>query len=518
MRRLWRFGKTFGKFKVSSSRGRRSRLLEMFIILIYVEFFMLAVSPFAAYASGGVNLAELVRQTLVNSVDIKLAVLDYKIALAEAQAGAVDFDPLLTFSPEYRSERQLSNSTLESQSYLETTGSLSFGVKKKFPIGTSAEAVFQEMWLTSDSIQTTYGDRDQAAFQIKLTQPLLKGLGRDANEATLRKSNLKAERYKTELEGTLNDSIVKVGTLYFDVAQAKIQERIKEANVSFYSEKRDEAISRAANGSISKADALAIEAQFQVTLAEASLARSNTIEAQEKLAREIENTPSLEIPNETELLSLVLPEPAIMNFKTMHPSLLALRSQAHETQIDLAKSRNALMPQLDFTIQGSTVGVGKNHNTAEEGLTSRRTPSWQAGLVFSWSFENHLAKSENSRLIAELQTREYTINRQELELTKQRASVVRDILTAGDALRTAKKRAAQAETLLQAKESQFDAGRISAPDLIQARQDLINVRAEAVKAAVRLRKGALRLAGLDQTILSREEQKAFFEAITHSAH
>jgi outer membrane protein TolC len=456
---------------------------------------LLLFFSYAGYAYGltSIEAKSAVARIVLGNTAVRLAALDYRIAQAEADAGWVDFETQFTVRPEYRSERQLSNSTLESSTYLETTGSFSVGLKRKFSIGTQAELVFQEMWLTSNSIQTTFGDRDQAAVQAKLTQPLLKGRGHEANEATLRKVRLKAERYRLELESTMSDTIVKVLGLYLDLSASRVEVAIKVADARYYEQKRDEAKARHRLGDLPEADALAVLARHQVALAELRLSETKVLEIEEKLARETQdpalNRPMVEMSfSESELLDRTDEIDNSFPIVNNHPSMRIIALQKLETEADLGKAKSALLPQLDLSLQGSTVGAGTNHPEAEEGVFARRTPSWQVLLTFAWPLGNLSAVGEHERLVTDTINKDYLYRKQSLELSRQQAQLTRDRSKSTEGLKLAKARMTQARQIFEFKEAQFKSGIISSSDLIQARNDFSSAWQQAITAAVQLRK------------------------------
>ncbi|MEK7358453.1 MAG: TolC family protein [Bdellovibrionota bacterium] len=459
---------------------------------------------------------QLIDLVLGNNADVRLAALDYKVARSEIEAGLTDFDTLLTVRPEYRDERQLSNSTLESANYHDTTGSISFGLKKKFSLGTQGELVFQELWLTSDSLQSTFGDRDQAALQVKVTQPLLRGRGRDVAETSYRKATFKADRYRAELEGAINDAVMKAIGLHLELAQANIEVQFKRDEVEYYRTRKEEAEARVKAGMIVASDGLAIQARFQVAVAESLLAEAKATEARDGLLREItaaEANRSTVPPLLSEEELLRVPASLPVTSTSLHPSIASVRAQGLETSADLEKARNALYPQLDLSLQGSSVGAGSNHSQAEEGWMSGRTPSWQILLSLSWPIGNDAAKGEFARLGAENMTRETSLGRQALEIEKQRVSTSRELAGLRKILERIVQRSTRAEKISDAKQAQFRVGRLDAADFIRARNDYSEAKLDALKAAIKLRKSMLKTGALENRLVSSERRERFLRSL-----
>ncbi len=488
-------------------------LLQVVLLSLFTNLPVQAKQPSGFQA----HWSNIIDRALSSNAEICLALYDAQIARSEIAGGNVDFETLATFKPEYKHDRLLSNSTLESASYLDTTGALSLGLKKKYTAGTQAELVLQEMWLGSDSIQTTFHSRDQIALQVKLTQPLLKGRGSEYNEATSRKATAKAERYSNELDVTINDTLIKTLGLYLDFIRNKHDEKIKSEDEEYYQRRKTEAEARLRVGAMSEADALAIRARAQVARAERLLAAAKAMESEEQLARQITSPlnssgsqnlgASLSghvIPNYNELITpeeMAAGEGKITRIEN-HPTLRALAAKAAETEADFLKAKNSLLPQLDLSLQGSTVGAGQDHAGAEEGMTSRRTPSWQVMLTFSYPIENLVATGEYERLASERQTHSLSYHKKKIDLQADKTDLARILKSGRESLELARKRVEAAEFILTGKEQGFARGRISSSDLIQARLDFSETKSEAISTAIKLKKSLLNSQVIDHQMIA----------------
>lgn len=475
-----------------------------------------AIAPLGAVALPSDALEAVVPLVLRHNTDVRLAALDFQIARAEVLAGSIDFDPFLTLRPEYRDERLLSNSTLESDNYHETTGSVSLGLKRKFHFGLQAEVVIQELWLTSDSLQSTFGDRDQVAAQLKVTQPLLRGRGSQVNTSTLEKAKVKSDRYRSELRSAVNDAVVKTLGLYLDLSRARYEANLKENEANYYAVREREAIERLRLGLVSSPDELAIRARHEIAKAESALATAKALEAEEKLIREVSTEKRMA------LLPPLLSEEELMTISTgtieseerrSHPMIDAAIFQSKETSVDFVKAKASLLPQLDFSFQVSSVGAGASHPEAEEGLTSGRTPSWQVNLSLVWPLENHGARSEVERLAVESKTRDLQVGRQRLEIDEQIATTKREIAKFEETFVKVHGRLHGAKELAAARQAQFQAGRLEASEFIRARNDFEEARLETIQAAVAVRKARYRILGLENRLLSVSNFEKFVETL-----
>lgn len=369
--------------------------------------------------------AQVVEKTLENNVQIKTAIFNYQIAMAEERASQNDLDTNLYISPAYKKSISLPNSTLDRQDVTETTSSTALGLKKKFSSGGgTGEFVYQDLQVSTNSLQATLADSARSALQIKWTQPLLKNAGSMIATLPIQKAQLKKQKYWFELMQTIYKELLDSQTAFWDLYQSNQQIQSDNESLSLARENLKEVQARLRIGKATAVDL--IQSQAKLALAEASAYSSqfDFESKQEKLLKSIwpVNSLQLAVILKPVVLDLVprLPDLAQseIQFASLPSSQLA-NTEVSLSKMDLSKARNALFPQLDLGLQYSYAGLAQTPSESRRQITQSTYPSWQISLSFSFPLENLTAKAEHQQVLAAVASKE-ALKKRELSLLNDR--------------------------------------------------------------------------------------------------
>ncbi len=485
--------------------------------------FVFVLSPLARGASEiRITPDDIVRMVLQNNVNVELAALDFRISKAETYAANVDFDPLITLSPSYKLESSNPNLVYDKFLVTEKTAALSIGVKKKYGLGTSVEFALQELRIASDSVLAVLPDRFQSAGQIKVTQPFLNGGGADANMSVLNKSLYKNKRYYAQLSETIDDNVSKAMELFWDLYRAQSEVQIKNRALRDAQEQLSEINASQKVGKKSPVDLLAAQSKFELAKAAHLLAMSNLEETQEKLAKETLPIDKKSYLSNYSIVSVV--DENVMNQKvqgfinTMTESPVELDNtsklqrmafEIDEARVDLGKSSNGLLPQLNLELTGISTGMGSTFSDAYSGMIKVLNPGYTITLNFSIPFGENSANGAYQRAAADVSTKLAQRGHEIKKTQKNYNFNLRSLKKNFDSFASLKSRVTLNKQIVRAKRQLYLGGRIRQREFDKAVIEFDESASAESQMVADLHKDILKIES-QLGLLGAQEKKAYF--------
>ena len=291
---------------------------------------------------------------------------------------------------------------------------------------------------------------------ITLTQPLLRGRGRDVNLRYLRIARTDQKISRLLFEQQVLETVYGVSRLYYDLVSLGENVQVQEESLRAATKQREDEQDQVAQGTLApieltRAQALESSTRFALTQSQ-GLYKQEEIILRNQLIRTAspaftaqfnEIVPTDEITVPTELEPLNLPS-LIQQGLARRPDLAQAQLQIQTGQIQAAASRNQALPQLNayanfesrgsseqpYEVQGST-GTGQPTTPVDLSLGGLRVSTiYQAGVQLTLPLRNRVAEADAAR--------DSTQVRQVQARTEKLAQGVRqDVETAVVALQTA---------------------------------------------------------------------------------
>ncbi len=489
------------------SRVEVERTSKFFNFLLGTVIFLLGASPALAVTELRLTTSDVIRMVFQNNTKIELAVIDYRISQAEAFASNVDFDSIVTLAPSYKQEMSYPNSILDQTVINEKTAALSLGVKRKFSLGTELELTYQDLRILSDSLEAVLRDRYQSAGQVKLTQPLLKGLGKAANMAVYRKSQIKSRRFWAQLGEAIDDSLSRALELFLDLYKANSEVEVKISALKTAKEQLEEVLARYRVGTKSIIDVLAARSKVELSQAALLLARANVEDAEEKLAKEI-----LPLKKESYLSSVsIVPVmedkwefPEKLRNYLDHPEdipeelkenikLQRMALEKEESAVDLNKSANGLLPHLNLELTYLSTGMASSFNEAHSNMLKFINPGYTVMINFSIPLGNNAANGDYQRSSASVATKEAQISVEKENIHKNFLVAVRDLYKNYQTLESMRSRIKLSERLAKVKRQLYLNGRIRVREYNIAIDDYNDAQSSQNQLLADFYKGTLKI-------------------------
>lgn len=447
------------------------------------------------------SLAQAIELALRNALDLDVASLAYERTGFGIGSAAGVFDPSLTAS--VGASRRETPTTSSFQVPASQSQRFDLGVGGLSELGTEYSFGFGGVRSDSPTRTTIPGYVEvnptfSGSLTASVTQPLLRGFGRDVNTRLVVQSRLARDASAWDFVTSVQNAVQLVENAYWDLVYAL-------ANL----EAKKEALERAVDfNRITKikidVGALApIEiVQTEVTIAqreqEIILAEGQIGDAQDRLKRLLNvtdlsawNRPIVPTDRPSEERVEIDVEAGIRSALETRPEVKQALVDVESRKVAVAYSRNELKPRLDARASYGLSGVGFNNDAVELGSSysdafsqvgNWEYPNWSVGLSFSVPLSNRTAKA-NAAIAAtdlELAGTRLALLRQNLALEVRTAA--RNVDTARRSVAAARKARELADRNLDAERKKFDNGMTTSFTVAQVQNDLTTAQSNELLA------------------------------------
>jgi outer membrane protein TolC len=425
---------------------------------------------------------------LANNLDLQVARFDPAQALQRLSNEEAKFNSVFTLNASYADFNQPTSSQLTSaqsqQSRVEP------GVR--IPLRTGGTATITAPWAKSgDNNQfSTLNPAYSSDFAFSLSQPLLRGAGRRANTAAIRIASYdqQASEARTKLE--VIRQLAAVDRAYWRLYSARAQLDVRQQQYELAAEQLGRAQRRVRGG---------VAAEIEITRAEAGVAdqleaiivAQNNVLTQQRELKGIINEPSLPIEARTLVVPATPPDPAEYQFDA--PALVAAalgsRMEMLELELQLASDaamigieKNRALPLLSLDYSYRLNGLGASTQDAYKQLNEGEFQDWTLGLTAEIPFDNEEARSRvRSAILGRLQ-RLATKDARRLSITQEVLAAIDQLDAAWQRILASRQAVVLSTRTLQAEQRQFDVGRSTSTNVLDASTRLADAQLAEIRA------------------------------------
>lgn len=397
----------------------------------------------------------------------------------------------------------------------------SVGVTEHLPTGADVSLTFgpsrttTRNWATDPSLDSgSDTDVNASGLQFAVTQKLLRGMGLGVNLASLRQAKLDVLKSEYQLRGFVENLVSQVEQTYWDCLLAQRQISIFEESLKVAQTQADEVEERIRLGRLPETERAAAASEVAQRRSSLIDARSNLTKLQLALLRLLNPSDDALRYSEIHLnTEPVMPEirlsqieDSIKLAQRMRPDVNQARLQLKRDDLEIVKTKNGLLPQLDLFIN-----MGKNLNRTEYAdsfmVSSRDVRdshySTQVGAQFSYPIGNRAARALHAGADLTRQAdREALLNMAQLVEQDVRTAYVEVGRSQEQIAATAATRRLQEQTL-DAEIEKFRIGRSTTLLVAQAQRDLLSARINEVQAQAAYLKAIVNLYRLEGSLLER---------------
>ncbi len=419
------------------------------------------------------------------------------------------FDPIL--GAEVSNRRTVADrlsragSSTESQIVDAVTGLISLGTL--LPTGTALELQGSTSYMDSSLYSDTF---TATRLGVGVTQALLQGMDIRANLARVHQARLGTLISQYELRGFTEIVLEEVESKFWDYALAQRQIEIYTNSLSLAEKQMAEAQERIKIGKLA-------ETELAAAQAEVALRRENLINARSDLAKERLNLLRLLNPSEnvnwnrdiileyeTALPSIELDnvEQHVQVALKMRPDLNQARLQIQQGDLEVIKTKNGLLPKMDFFIAFGKTGYADTFNSSANNIFGD-SYDVTGGLIFEYPPISRGARARHSRaVIGRQQLLEALKNLTQLVQVDVRSAYIEATRAGEQIAATAATRNFQEEKL-RTETEKFRVGKSTSLLVAQAQRDLLASQIAEIQAFANYLKALVSLYGLEGSLLQR---------------
>ncbi len=418
------------------------------------------------------------------------------------------YDPEVFAELQYFEETatEVSRSTRDRFSVEGEDTDVTLGLRQELPTGSAIETTVDYERSTSNRTP------EQQAMRLGLTvtQSLLQGFGPVVNLIDIRQAELNTKASFYELRGFTEALVSEVEIAYWQHVLARQGIAIFKQSLEIAKKQLQEVENRIEVGVIPRNSAAA--ARAEVARREQALieARSNAVEKRLRLLRLLNVTDHKKFLNEVTPTSIPQTETTPVTELDMHvdlamqfrPDLNESKLKQKQQELEVVRTRNGLLPKLDFFIEIGKTGYAESFSDSFSDLENDNY-DFLTGLRFSHYLGNRRANNEH---LAAILTRE-----KELAAIENLKNLIQlDVLLAANEINRTRQQieATKVTKLLQeqtlkAEQERFSVGDITSLLVAQAQRDLLVSQLSEIEAIVDYRIALVRFYMAEGSLLER---------------
>ena len=376
-----------------------------------------------------------------------------------------------------------------------------------FPTGTFVEVDATNRTTESSLYEDPFSS---TRLGLSVTQPLLRGYGRDVNLVRLRQARLETDITRYELRGFSQSLLARVETAYWDYALAQRQVEIVQESLKVAKQQLSETEEMILIGTMAEAELAAVQAEVAAQQQGLINARSNLDSSRLQLLRLL-NPPGKNLWDRDIKLIYQPTIPDILLDKvtdhvaislSMRPEINQAKLSVQQDDLEIIRTKNGLLPVMDLFISLGKTGYADSFSGSVSDLTGD-SYDVEGGIRFEYPLKNRDAKARHRRAVLSRKQAEKALDNlsQLVELDVRDAYIevnrAKQQIAASSATRKFQEEKHRIET------EKFRVGRSTNFLVAQAQRDLLVAKISEVNAVVDYLKSLINLYRLDGSLLER---------------
>jgi outer membrane protein TolC len=382
------------------------------------------------------------------------------------------------------------------------------GINQFFPTGTMLSLLGSTDELTGSFLNRPFVSTRVGA---SVTQSLLRGFGTIVNLASVEQAKIDTRTSQYELRGFVENLVAQIEETYWDYVLAQRQMTIVNQSLEIAQKQLDETTERIKIGDLAQSEKVAAEA-------EVALRQEDLIDARSTLAKtrlsflQQTNPPG---PNlwGREIVLQSIPEilaeqPAdieqhVALAMQMRPELNQAKLLWQRDELEIVKTRNGLLPQLDLFITIGRTGYASSFGQSVDNISHKSNYDILGGVTFEYPPLNRGAQAANLHaIITRDQAREAINNLAQSVEVDVRNAYLEISRTREQVAATAASRKLQEEKL-RVEMEKFKVGKSTSLLVAQAERDFLASQIAEIQAVVNNIKAYVEFYRLEGTLLER---------------
>lgn len=418
------------------------------------------------------TLQEAVAAALQNNLSIMMRHDSLLGAQGEVESEKGVFDPALGAEVMHQKNEQSSFSSGSVPQGEATAWSVS--LSKKMLTGTEMEIAWENDRFYTDSPLFPFSPYFGSGYSISLSQPLLKGMGRAVQGASIRKAEKGEEVARFLADSEAADLAAQVAFAYWELALARQDIEVKTLSLQLAEDLLEETRQKIEVGVLAPVDIYQPEAEV-AKREENLIAGERNIAVAEDALKLLMNSqdwavslvPS-DVPqvDESGVDGNAIFDRAMKN----RQDIRAADTLVEQNEIQVMFAKNAILPS--FAVKGgmAIAGAGDTYGDSFENSIDEGDLNWGVGLVFSMPLGNRSARGRYISAKAELSKARHASELLRQEVQRSVREAVREVGLSVKTITASRKTSLAAKKRLEAEQEKFDVGLSTALDVLEAQE------------------------------------------------
>jgi outer membrane protein TolC len=448
------------------------------------------------------SLDDVVKAALRQNPDIIIASMEPGKAEADVYTAGGEFDPMAQFSLKRSRAIAATNSQIQAITGVDTIGSTNnegvAGLGGKLVYGT--QYALQGTWGYEESSYGNLGKQYNAMLGLTLTQPVLRGFGKKYGTVRIEQAKNMRTMSDAQLRLAMLNIIGDVVKSYWNLVGSV--EAVKVAQESLRNAERLMQINEARRriGTAADIEVLQSKAGVAVRQSEWIATTTRSADASDMLKQQLalqdggffskaiivptdrpnpSNGGLFDFTNYDESLDASVKR-ALVN----RPEITMSDMELANSQLEVYKSRNEMMPQFDVVGAYGQAGRDETQSRALQGIWDKQNFSYSIGVQGAVAINNRAARGANTR--ARITERQSEERRKQTEIALQTAVHVaaRGVKTNQILVESNRQAVRLQEANVTAEEKRLRLGVTTSFQVLQIQQDLTTARLQELRALI----------------------------------
>jgi outer membrane protein TolC len=344
-----------------------------------------------------------------------------------------------------------------------------------------------------------------------VTQSLLRGFGAAVNLVSVNQARIDTKISQYELRGFVESLVAQIEEAYWNYSLAEKSIEIYEQSLQVAEKQQQETEERINIGSLARSELAAAKA-------ETALRQQNLIVAENTLAQSRLNLLRLLNPSGSEIwdrkiilksepntpaIELSPIETYVLRGMQMRPELNQARLQIDRNELEIVRTRNGLLPQLDFFITLGKTGYSDSFDDSARNIFKKNDYDVATGIIFEYPPMNRSARAANQQATLSRQQAQEALGNLEQLVEVDIRSAYLQITSVQQQVAAAKASRELLEEKLRVETGKFEVGKSTSILVAQAQRDFMQSRITELTAAINYQVAIIELHRLEGTLLMR---------------
>jgi outer membrane protein len=478
------------------------RLLTIITVLLTG---IITSSALAAEERLQLTLKESIRMAVEKNLDVRAELYNPAQFEADVNRNKSIYDMVFNTETTYTHSSNAGQSSGDTSSFL-----LDSDLTQLFWTGATGSVFFYNNSQRNNSQRndstSSLKDYWQSSLGVKISQPLLKNLGRENTEININVSRLSKFASIEHFNTTLLNTVTQVRTEYYKLYTLREELEVKKVSLELARKILSETKARVAAGVLPAMEIL--NAEFGLTSREKDL-----IDAEKAVSDQVDVLHLLlQIPGNGDLLTLDRPrreqyqasEDEALKRAMSRPAIKEQKRNLEISELQTRVFNNRIKPDLSINASAYLTGLDRTYSRDLEKIGSLDTPAWSIGLLFSYPIGNNAA--ENDYRKSRLKSEQIAVQIRSLEesAANEVKSAIRGITSGYKQIDVADRGRAFAEERLRAFIRKNEVGLATTKDVLDVENDLATAKNNQITAVVNYDNAITRLWLVTGELLERE--------------